>query len=300
MKRKKRNTLIVVVFILVVVFGMMLYFYRSLLQNKPVNSSNENVQVTNVMRQNIKKQITDSGEISSSLQERLEPKKNRLKEIYVEENQIVKKGEKLLKYTNGTYWIAPYDLVVMEVRLGKIGEICDPNSQYIEVADMTNLIVTLEIDESDKKDITVGQEVQIKANAFENKTYTGKVKKIDAIGQYKTTGSSFNVTIELENDGMLNVGMSAFCQIIIAEAKDVLAVPIEAITTLGEDKFVTIVKEDGTTQEVKVEIGISNDYYVEIKSGLEFGQKIQYRQISKNNNSATGSIQIDSSEFMGY
>lgn len=283
MKNKKGNKPMFVVSILMIIFLVMLYFYMVPMQKETVNASNNTVKTVAVTKQTIRKEITGSGEISSNLQERLFVNKNRyLKEVYMEENQIVKKGENLLKYTNGSYLVAPYDLAIVNLNLGKIGELCDANSQYIEVLDTTNLIITLNINESDKNNIAVGQEVHIKANTFENKEYIGKVKKIDAIGKYGATGSSFKVTIAFENDGLLSIGMSAFCQIIVSEAKNVLALPIEAIKNIGEEKWVTVVNEDGTTKEVKVETGLSNDNYVEIKSGLEDGQEVQYVPISKN------------------
>ncbi len=94
--------------------------------------------------------------------------------------------------------------------------------------------------------------------------------------------------------------MSAFCEIIIAEAKDVLAIPIEAVKKIGEEKWVTLVKETGTTEEVKVETGISNDSYVEIKSGLTAGQKVQYTPISKNANENLGTAQGISVNLVGF
>lgn len=300
MKNNKKNKLIFLVIILLLIFSVMIYFYINPFQDKVDNVSNSNNRITTVTKQTIRKEISGSGEINSNLQEKLSPKKNRyLKEVYVEENQIVKKGEKILKYTNGTYLTAPYDLAIKSLNLGKIGKLCNPDYEYIEVLDIKHLIVTLNIDESDKNSISVGQEVNIKANAFENKEYKGKVKKIDAIGKYETTGSSFKIIIEFENDGKLSVGMSAFCQITVAEAKDALVVPIEAVKTIGDQKFVTIVNEDGTTKETKVETGLSNDIYVEIKSGLELGQKIQYISISKNGNNSSGIVQSMSTQIIG-
>lgn len=287
----KKSKLIFIILVLLIILGGMFYFYFNTKNTNAVSSSNEQERQAIVTKQDISKTITGSGEITTSQEEKLKLKSNRyLKEVYVGENQLVKKGENLVKYTNGTYLTAPYNLVVKSQNLGKIGEICDADTHYIEVANIDNLAITLNINESDKNSLKVGQEVKIKPNAFEDKIYQGTVKKINEIGTYDANGSSFKITIEFQNDLMLNIGMSAFCEITVEKAEQTLAIPIQAVKNIGNEKYVTIVKEDGTTEEIKVETGLSNDIYVEIKSGLELNQKIQYIDISNNSNNSFDSI----------
>ena len=39
----------------------------------------------------------------------------------VEEDDTVKKGENILKYSNGTYLVAPYDCVITEINIPESG-----------------------------------------------------------------------------------------------------------------------------------------------------------------------------------
>ena len=39
--------------------------------------------------------------------------------------------------------------------------------------------------------------------------------------------------------------------------------------------YVTVLNEDGSAERVEVETGISNDAYVEIKTGVREGEKIE-------------------------
>ena len=55
---------------------------------------------------------------------------------------------------------------------------------------------------------------------------------------------------------------------------DVLAVPIDGVQINGDRKYVLVV-ENGETKEVDIETGLSNDEYVEVKSGLSGGETIQ-------------------------
>jgi HlyD family secretion protein len=56
--------------------------------------------------------------------------------------------------------------------------------------------------------------------------------------------------------------------------EDVLYVSNKAITTEGTKSYVTLQKEDGTTQKTMVTTGFSDGHNVEIKSGLEEGDTV--------------------------
>jgi len=72
--------------------------------------------------------------------------------------------------------------------------------------------------------------------------------------------------------------MTANVQIIVADRRDVVTVPSDALVRKGGQQFVTLANADGTTQEQAVTIGITDGALVEIVSGLEAGQTVQLRQ----------------------
>jgi len=270
--KKKNSKLILVVVVLLVIFAVMLYFYlRS--ENNNSNAGAGNIQEVTVGTGNIEKAITGSGEILSSLVEKLELNTYRyFKEMLVEQNQFVEKGEPILKYTNGTYLYAPYDLVVKSFSVPEKDAACR-SMHYIEVVDTINLMVTLDIDESELSQVQVGQDVYITVNNDTEKTFTGKVSKINELGTYAANGSKFTTTISFENDGSVKVGMSASCKITIDKVENVIIVPVAAVQKQGTQKYVVVVNSDGITKNVPVETGLSNGTYVEIKSGLTIRRK---------------------------
>ena len=203
--------------------------------------------------------------------------------MLVEENQFAVKGERILKYTNGTYLTAAYDLVVKSISVPEKDAICR-STHYIEVVDINNLVLTLDIDEADLASVQVGQDVIITVNGVSDKTYIGKVSKIDEIGIYASNGSKFKATISFENDGNVKIGMSAYSVITIDKAENVIIAPVASIQRQGNSKYVVKVNKDKTTINVPVETGLSNDVYVEIKSGLQVGETVQMI-VSSNNNS---------------
>lgn len=238
------------------------------------NTTSQIVEVE-VGTQTIENTLTSSGEISTNETEKLTLNTSYyFNQMCVEENDLVLKGENILKYSNGNYLTAEYDCVISSYSVPESGNICT-SSNYVEVKNMETLVMTLNIDESEVNSIKVGQEVEIELNAFEDTTYKGAISKINSVGTYSTSGTSFTATVEFENDGNIKLGMSASCTIIIEKAEDVIAVPIEAVQTSNNKKYVVVAKEDGTTENVDIETGISNDSYVEVKSGLSGGEKIQ-------------------------
>ncbi len=133
--------------------------------------------------------------------------------------------------------------------------------------------VTLSVEEKDFSKVKENQVVDI-AVKKENQTlnYTGKVKKIIKDPLAKST-----IDIEITNpDDKLQAELQATCTIIIEKAENVVALPIEAIQKDEEQKkYVDLVVEDGTTTKMYIKTGISDDYYVEIKEGLNVGDRVQ-------------------------
>lgn len=133
--------------------------------------------------------------------------------------------------------------------------------------------ITLTIEDKDLEKAQTGQEVEISIKREdETLNYLGEVNEIA-----ENTNNHSTLNIEITNpDERIEENMSATCTVIIEKAENVVALPIEAIQKNDEDKpFVDVVQADGTTQSVMIERGISDDYYVEITSGLSVGDRVQ-------------------------
>ncbi len=259
------------------------------------SSSSTSVVEKQVSTQTIQKTLTGSGQITTSGTEKLSLTTTKyFSTMCVEDDDTVKEGENILKYTDGTYLTAPYDCVITSYSVPDTGSICT-SSNNVQIKNVATLNMTLSVNESEINSVSVGQSVSITVNAIDNKTYTGTITKIDSVGTYSSSGSTFTATIEFANDGNVKIGMSASCTIILQEADNCIAVPVEAIQTSGDTKYVIVVKSDGTTENVTVETGISNDNYVQIKSGLTGSETIQMLQTTSSSSSRTSSKKSSSS-----
>lgn len=279
MKKNIKKKVICIIFTIILII-LSFFLGRQNGITEASNTSNTTTTITEVTvgTQTIQKTLTSSGQIEVAETEKISLSTSKyFKTMCVEEDDTVKEGENILKYTNGTYLKATKDCVIASYSVPETGEKCT-SSNYIEVQYLDTLNLNLSINESEIQSIKEGQKVEITLTADESKKYTGEITKIDSIGTYATSGSTFNSTVEIKNDGNIKIGMTASSTIILEEKKDVIAVPIAAVQETDSNKYVICVKEDGTTENIEIETGISNDNYVEITSGLEGGEKIQVIQ----------------------
>jgi len=292
MKKKIDYRIALIVILLIILIILCYLYFKPASVNTISNiSTTSNTNTTTYEEQaqtkTIINSISSSGEVTSSLEESIELHATYyFSEIYYEENQIIEEGANILKYTNGTYLTAPYSCVITGINIPDSGSQCT-NSHYIKIQSTDLLTMSLSIGEDELDSVYVGQEAQIQINVYEDVTYTGYVTKISSSAKYSSNGSSFTITVEFENDGNILIGMSASCQVILEKAENVIAVPVNAVTTSKDISYVTIV-ENGTTRQVEVETGISNDAYIEIKSGLNGTETIQITEETSSSSGTSG------------
>lgn len=141
-----------------------------------------------------------------------------------------------------------------------------------QVADFSSLIFDTDIDESDIGKISLGQKARVTLDAYPDKELIGEVSEI--VPQTKTTASGatvISVKINLGSPEITPVkGLSGQASIILAEVKNALTIPLEA---LREDNTVVIQTPQGLKAQ-EVTAGISSDTEVEIKEGLSENDKV--------------------------
>lgn len=239
-----------------------------------------NIQGTGIGRasiQTIENTLESSGQISSGLDEKLKLHASYyFEELLVDENVYIKEGENIVEYTNGTYLTAPYDCVIVGSSLPNEDEICT-TSHYVEVKSIETLCMNLSISETDINKVEIGDSVNINITAT-NENIEGYITSVSEVGTYSSSGSYFDTVVSFENNGNLKIGMSATCEITFEKAENVLTVPVEAIQESDEGKYVIVVKDNGETENVTVETGISNDAYIEIKSGITENTNVQMQE----------------------
>lgn len=175
---------------------------------------------------------------------------------------------------------APIDGTII-TKNKKAGEKLEQGTSNTEpmaiIYDMSVLKVSLTIDESDIHNIEMGQPVTITADAVEG-TFTGEVTKVGIDGTSSNGVTTYPVEISIVEYGDLLPGMNVDCEIQIEAADDVIAVPVSAIQR-GNTVYVKGRKTDDGDKapdgyySQKVETGISDSVYIEVKDGLKEGDE---------------------------
>jgi HlyD family secretion protein len=157
-----------------------------------------------------------------------------------------------------------------------------PGSSLMTIANPQSIHTEVNVDEADIASVEVGQRAQVFAIAYPDDPVDGIVDSIAisakvAEGQQ---GLSFAVKIRLLEHGVsLRPGMSCRAEIFTATRAAVLAAPIQAVIVeedfeLDETKRYAFVDRGGTAERVVVEVGLSDDTYQEITSGLKVGDTV--------------------------
>ena len=154
----------------------------------------------------------------------------------------------------------------------------------VVIDNVTSLKATADIDEAQIPQIAVGQKVQIKTDATGDEILEGTVSFVSPTATKNSTKTTdgesstasvsksratYRVDVTLDNTNEnLRLGMTAKMTFITADAKDALVVPNTDLQTDADgNKYVVVQKADGSTKNVTVTVGISDDFYTEIKDG---------------------------------
>ena len=168
----------------------------------------------------------------------------------------------------------------------KQGDALTSGSTLCVIYDLSYLEMVINVDELQIGALSVGQKVQLTADAVTDKTYVGTVTRVSMKGSSSGGTTTYPITIRIDNTDGLRPGMNANAEIVVAEAGNALVVPNAAVIRGG---YVLVSKkspsaanavEDMDAPEgyvyVKVETGVSDDSYTEIKSGLQEDDTVAY------------------------
>jgi HlyD family secretion protein len=151
------------------------------------------------------------------------------------------------------------------------------------VYDLSYLKLEMNVDELDIKKVSVGQKVEITADAVDGQTFEGTVDKVSINGTTTNGVTTYPVTIVIKNYGELLPGMNVSVSIVGETHKDVLCIPVDAVSrgnvvlvpeegALNADQ--TGVVDPSKIKEQPVTLGTNDDAYIEVTDGLKEGDVV--------------------------
>ena len=140
-----------------------------------------------------------------------------------------------------------------------------------------SMSVTISIDESDILSLAVGQEADITVSSVSEDTLSGVVTELDKTG----TSGAYTAVITLDKIRGMLPGMTASVDVRIEGVDNAIIIPLDAVNRTSTGAYVYTSYDEETRQyggRVDVVTGLSNNNYVEIKSGLSVGDTVYYTE----------------------
>ena len=171
-------------------------------------------------------------------------------------------------------------------KAAKAGDALTAGADLCTIYDLSYLEMTINVDELQVSSLSVGQSVQVTADAVPDKTYIGEVTRVSMKGNSSGGTTTYPVTVRIDETEGLRPGMNANAEIVVAEAKNTLTVPNAAIVR-GSYVLVTkdspsavnadesMIAPDGYVY-VPVKTGVSDDNYTQIVSGVTGNDTVAY------------------------
>jgi HlyD family secretion protein len=190
------------------------------------------------------------------------------------------------------------DLPVKEGEVTVIGTMNNPGTQLMTISDMSSVEGVLMVDETDVPSVKVAQKAMLSIEAYPERSFEGAVTQVENSPIAKndtdlqgliTTSDAINFKVRvrlLHPPDSIRPGFSVTADVITGSKLQVLATPLAAVvirddpkgekTASGRIKTQTGVYalRKGKAEFVPVELGLSGELMVEVKSGLSREEEI--------------------------
>jgi HlyD family secretion protein len=165
------------------------------------------------------------------------------------------------------------------------GTMNNPASVIATIADMSQVLAEVDVDETEIVQVKLGQRATLKVDALPKRVYHGTVTEVGSSGYGRPSQPDvtfFRVKVQLDDsDSQLRSGMSVRAEIATQADRAALVVPIQAVVERappgrpGADEIkVVFVVAGGRAHLRPVETGISDETQVEVLSGLHPGDQL--------------------------
>lgn len=168
----------------------------------------------------------------------------------------------------------------------KVGETAVPSTsafagaQLMKIADTSEIIAELKVDEADIAKIDIGQRAEVFAAAYPDTPLKSTVEQIALAPTIEGQGRAYKVTVRLVAPAELKLrsGMSVRSNIFLGDGQRKPAVPVEAVVieTEGKDaaKRYVWLSRDGKAAKVEVQTGVSDDRWETVLKGVAAGDTV--------------------------
>jgi membrane fusion protein (multidrug efflux system) len=170
---------------------------------------------------------------------------------------------------------APFD-GRLGIRRIDVGQYLSPGAAIVPLERLDPIFADFTLPERELARIGVGQQVEIRVQAYPDKTFGGRITAVDP--GINVGSRSFRARAELDNpEQLLRPGMFAAVRVLIPQQENVITVPRTAISYAPYGDSVFVIEEDDGKRVVnrrQINSGESRDGRVAVLSGLREGEQV--------------------------
>ncbi len=169
--------------------------------------------------------------------------------------------------------ISPINGIITDINVKK-DDYITPFLKLVSVSDFSNLYVSAKIPENYSYKISEQNSVKISADAFGNKSYSGKIEKISPVAKYipSLTGNGetyIEAKISINKpSSLLRPGLTVNAKINSETKKDALTLPYDCILQDEKNREYVYLVKDGIAVKRYILTGDELENEVEIKNGI--------------------------------
>lgn len=172
---------------------------------------------------------------------------------------------------NRTRITAPISGRINEIK-AKLGDLLDVQQPVAKILQYERVKVTVGVPESDVNAVFSLDEAEIIIEALDNLRVKGKKGFLSR--QPRSMARLYDLELIVPNpDGRILPGMFARVELVKHAYDQALAVPLYAVITHGDDRFV-FVEKDGQVEKRAVQLGVLSGWQVHVRAGLHPGEHI--------------------------
>jgi RND family efflux transporter MFP subunit len=156
----------------------------------------------------------------------------------------------------------------------------DTTTPVAAVSNLDRLAVVVNLSEFDVAKVRRGHKAEVSIDALGGESFAGKVLFAAATGVESNGIVTFPVQIAVGETEGLKPGMNVSVRIVVAQKRNVLQVPLEAVNQEEDEPLVTVLDSAGEPTERTVETGLENSKNIEILEGLREGDRVELLEIA--------------------
>lgn len=178
---------------------------------------------------------------------------------------------------------APHDGMVsdLDVYVGNVisgaGSFSN-GTTLMKINDMTNLRVEADLNEIEANKIDVSSDAVLSFDSLPGTTFPGKVDYLSPFGVRDTTTSTlykFPVRVKFQSGKkLIRPGISSNISILVSRAENAVSVPASAVFLEDDTRYVFVKLGEHRFERRKIEIGVGNLNFIEVKTGLNEGDEV--------------------------